>query len=84
MFARLMLKMRSMIKENVARIRKSLNYVLSPMVVIFNITGQHDGQNFNLLATINRAAAIYENNIRQISGKNCCEKSRKNYGLTSG
>ena len=68
---------------------KSLSYVLSPMVVIVNITGQNNGknsdQNFNLIATINWAAAIYENNsIRQISGKNCGEKSGKNYSLNSG
>ena len=76
-----------MIKENVARIRKSLNHVLSPMVIIFKITGQNNGQNsdqnLNLIATINWAAAIYENNIRQISGKNYGKKSGKNYGLNS-
>ena len=59
---------------------KSLSYVLSPMVVIVNITGENNGrnsdQNFNLIATINWTAAIYENNIRQISGKN--------YSLNSG
>ena len=52
----------------------SLSYVLSPMVVIVNITGQNDGKNFNLIATIKCAAKIYENNIRQISGKNRGEK----------
>ena len=54
------------------------------MVVIVNITGQNNGQNFNLIATINCAATIYENNIRQISGINRDEKSGKNYGLNSG
>ena len=67
---------------------KSFSYVLSPMVVIVNITGQNNrqnsDQNFNLIATINFAAAIYENNIRQVSGKNCGKKSGKNYGLNSG
>ena len=48
---------------------KSLSYVLLPMVVIVNITGQNDGRNCNLIATINCAATIYENNIRQISWK---------------
>ena len=67
---------------------KSLSYVLSPMVVIVNITGENNGrnskQNFNLIATINCAATIYENNITQISGKNQGKKSGKNYGLNSG
>ena len=62
---------------------KSSSYVLSPMVVIVNITGQNNvrnsDQNFNLIATINWAAAINENNIRQISGKNFSEKSGKKY-----
>ena len=52
---------------------QSISYVLSPMVVIVNITGQNNGrnsdQNFNLIATINWAATIYKNNIR-LSGKN--------------
>ena len=63
---------------------KSLSYVLSPMIVIVNITGENNGrksdQNFNLIATINCAATIYENNIREISGR----KSGKNYGINSG
>ena len=46
---------------------KSFSYVLSPMVVIVNITGQNNSQNsdqnFNLIATINCAPTIYENNI---------------------
>ena len=53
---------------------KSLSNVLSPMVVIVNITGKNNGQNsdqnFNLIATINWAAPIYENNIRHTSVKN--------------
>ena len=58
------------------------------MVVIVNITEENNGrnsdENFNFIATINCAAAIYENNIRKISGKNYGIKSRKNYGLNSG
>ena len=50
---------------------KSLSYVLSPIVVNVNITGENNWrnseQNFNLIATINCAATIYEYNTRQIS-----------------
>ena len=57
------------------------------MVVIVNITGENNGQNsdqnFNLIATINWAAPIYENNIRHTSVKNWGEKSGKNYDLYS-
>ena len=57
------------------------------MVAIVNITGQNNGrnsdQNCNLITTINLAATIYENNIRQISGKNFGGKSEKNYGVNS-
>ena len=58
------------------------------MVVIVNIIGQkkvrNSDQNFNLIAMINWAAAIYENDIRKISRKNCSEKPEKNCGLNSG
>ena len=58
------------------------------MVVIVNIIGQkkvrNSDQNFNLIAMINWAAAIYENDIRKISTKNCSEKQEKNCGLNSG
>ena len=44
------------------------------MVVIVNITRESNGrnseQNFNLIDTINCADTIYENNVKQISGKN--------------
>ena len=59
------------------------NYVLSPMIVIVNITRENNEQNFNLTATINCGATVYENNIRQIFGKNYGNKSGKNYGLNS-
>ena len=45
---------------------------------------RNSDQNFNLIGMINWAAAIYENDIRKISRKNCSENPEKNCRLNSG